>query len=815
MNISYNWLKNYLPTLEKVDIKELTNKISGALAEVEQIIEKGKGLENIVVGEIIEVREHPNSNKHMLAKVNTGDKERQIIFAGANKQYVQPGMLYPVCLPEGKIYDSKDPIGTQGVKEIVLREFEGEVSEGILCSPKELGISDEEKGVSIIGNDMKAGDDLEYLLKDFVFEIENKSLTHRPDCFSHRGIAREIAAIMRIEFMEKAVSSNPIKTGNLPFDVKIKEKDLCNRFTGIVLQDINVKPSPAWMQINLAYVGVRPINNIVDISNFIMHDIGYPTHMYDYDKIAGNELIVRKAQEKEKVNALNEKTYTLDTTMMVVADKENVEDVAGIMGGANSEISENTKNVIVESASWDMFNIRRTSMTLGLNSEASLRYSKGLDSFGTKETVNRAIMYIEDLAGGEIASDLIDIVNDPYEEKYVEFDLSNVKRLLGVEISKDEIMSILESLKIVVEGKENNPTNQISSGYKYKLKIPTFRKDLNISQDIVEEVARIYGYENVEPKLPETSIKPAKINPDTQLIRSLRKTLNESGMDEVYSYSFVGKELYEKANLDPKTILKLKNPLSPELESFRNQILPSLISKIETNINNYDELSFFEISKIVIKTKGEELPDQPRLISGLFVSKNNTNESFNELKKKLDYLFTKFALKVRYENLNGDILTPIAEAFHPNKTAKIFIEDKFVGYVGEVHPIIKINYDYKNLDISLFDLDYEVLKELIQKTKFEYNQIISTQLVTRDISIWLDEKTEIGSLISTINNHDIDYLLSTHVIDTYSDKTGKRSSTLRFTLQDYEKTLNEKDINATIDRIIEIISNELGLELRK
>lgn len=818
MYLSYNWLKRYLPTLDSVDIKTLSDKVSGSLAEVEEFIEKGKGLNNIVVGEIVKVTYHPKSKKLALAEVDTGDKVRQIVFAAKNKSHVTPGSFYPVCLPEGAIYDANGELGNQKLIEIEVKEMDGEVSEGVLCSPKEIGVLDEQTGISIISNDMQPGDNLIPLLNDYILEIENKSLTHRPDCFSHRGIAREISAIMKIDFLEKELLTEPIKTGDNPVKISVRDNKNCRRFTGISIENVNVQPSPAWMQILLSYLGTRPINNIVDISNFIMFDIGYPSHMYDIDKIDGKHLIVRKAENGEKVKALNDKTYTLDKEMTIIAGEEGVEDIAGIMGGANTEITDTTKNVYIECASWDMYNLRRTSMKLGLTSEASNRYSKGLDSYGTKDTVLRLASLIEDIAQGEIASDLDDVENEKFTERIINFNLANVSRLVGIEVEKEQMIQILESLQIEILNRSSIPVNIQNSDVFVDLKIPYFRQDLNIQQDIVEEIARIYGYENVEPKLPSKLIVPCKHNEESSFTRLIRKSLIETGLSEIYTYAFVGKDLLIKSELPVNKAIKIKNPLSPELEYMRYEVLPSLLEKVDVNRHTFDAFGYFEVSKIAIKEKNyDEIPHQPRRISGTYASKAETTDVFFTLKSKVDHLFSKLGLKVEYENLDNVVTKDIEKLLHPNKSARITIDDQIIGYIGDINPRIKNNFGYSKLLVSGFDINYDLILEKYKiKKDFEFNPIKNNQIINRDINIWIEERTESGKLIKELSQKMPKSIETIELIDIYTNTKGRKSITLRFVIGgNSEKSLDDAAINKLIDEVELIITDQMKLKLRR
>jgi phenylalanyl-tRNA synthetase beta chain len=815
MKISYNWLKTYLPDLESLDIDKLSNKIYSALAEVENIDHRGKGLSRIVVGEIIDTKNHPENNKLMVASVNIGSKKNlTILFAAENQDLVNKGDFYPVCLPGGTIYNPSEPFGSQIPMEIIEREINGIVSEGILCSPRELGIFDEKRGVSILGSTAKNGEDLLPILNDFVFEIENKSLTHRPDCFSHRGIAREIAAITGLNFIDKDEAILPIQSGNKPIKITLQENSVCQRFCSVSMENVSIESSPAWIQIRLAYTGIRPINNIVDISNYIMTDIGYPIHIYDYDKLKKPELVVRKAQKEEIFIGLNENTYKLNPDMVVIESGGQVEDLAGIMGGENSEITKETKNIVIESASFDMYNIRKTSMTLGLVSEASTRFSKGIDGIGTEETVKRVATLVEELTGGEVASQFIDINKQNITTKKIRFNFKLVKRLLGIDIGKDKIIDILESLNIEIEGGDEAITPSNDLDIDTVLVIPYYRKDLNIQEDIIEEIARIYGYANFVPEYPTRTIRRAKINPIMVFGRRITDLLTKSGLDEVKSYSFVSQELWKKAELSPEMLVKLKNPLSPELSLLRDSLLPSIIEKSYSNMKNYDNFGIFEISRVTEKNQETlGLNNQPYKISGAYTSRKSV-DSFEKLKSMVAFVLSNLNIDFQLKrSIKADNSTEWS-LYHPNKTVSFIHNKQIVAMVGEINPLVQSNFNLSQNSLSIFNIDHQAVRELYESKQSQYRGFSMFPTTKRDVNIWLKERTEVGTVIQFIKDEKIQDLSEIEAIDLYREG-DKTSLTLRFTIGNNDYTMSEEQINETYNSIISIIENKLHLDLRR
>lgn len=812
MFISFNWLKKFVPEIDTLKPEDIAKKVSWSLAEVEKIEEKGKFLKSIVVGEIIKVEDHPNEPKLAIAKVKVGEsKEIEVVFAGTNREFVKPGTRYPVCLEGGMVYGSNgEP------KEILRTELKGIESEGMLCSLAELGLSDEKKGISLIEDNLPAGTDLTPMLKDYIFEVENKSITHRPDCFSHRGMAREIAAMFDLDFNDH--TSEELVT-NLTNKVKVTilADDVCSRFTCITMSDVKVANSPTWLKIQLYNLGQNPINNIVDISNYIMLDIGQPMHIYDYDKLNTKEIIVRKAKKGEKAEAINHKTYELKPNHLLITTNKSIEGIAGIMGGVGSEVNEKTKNILIEAANFDMFNIRKTGLELGLQTDASIRYSRGITNTLTREAALQAIKLVEDLCGAEISSDLTDKVIVKESDKVLEFDLNNVKRLGGVTIEKTKITRILNSLHIQVEGAENLPSdlNKIPNAI-VKLTIPVYRKDLNIPQDIVEEVVRIYGYENVKPSLPSRTISAAPTNRDYEFTYLCKQALVENKLDEIYTYSFVGTKTYQMSGLETNQLIKVINAIAPELEFFRDNLLPGVLEKVELNTTSYDDFGYFEIGKVLRKST-QDIPLHEKKIAVLQYSKNlNSTE---ELKLKVTNFLKRIQIK-NYSLINLYSAKKIKiskedetalKVFHPNNTALILHEGKLIGYFGAVNPVIKNNYGLDG-SLSIAYFDFKSLFDIYSSLKAEYSPLNYFPKVSRDVSYKVTkEGYDVARVIETIKQNKFAEKVNLEVefLDLYENKEkNEKYLTLRFILQKSDGTLSEKEIEEVIAGINKLVETE-------
>jgi phenylalanyl-tRNA synthetase beta chain len=819
MFISYNWLKKYIPEIETIKPEDIAKKVSWSLAEVEKIEERGKYLENIVVGEIIKVENHPEEAKLAIAKVRVGEnKEIEVVFAGSNKEFVKPGSRYPVCLENGTVYDADGK-----PKKIVKTELKGIVSEGMLCSLAEIGLSTEKKGISLIEDNLPVGTDLTPLLKDYIFEVENKSITHRPDCFSHRGIAREISAMFDLDFVEHTPQDIITNLKN-KIKVTVLADDVCSRFTCIAMSDVQVSGSPTWLKIALYNLGLTPINNIVDISNYIMLDIGQPMHIYDYDKLDTKEIIVRKAKKGEKAETINHKSYELKPTHLLITTNKSIEGIAGIMGGVSSEVNEKTKNILIEAANFDMFNIRKTGLELGLQTDASIRYSRGLTNTLTKEAALNAIKLVEDICGAEISSDLTDKVIVKESDKVLEFDLNNIKRLGGVTIEKTKIVRILNSLHIQVSGSEKLPSdlNKIPNAI-VNLTIPVYRKDLNISQDIVEEVIRIYGYENVKPTLPTKTISAAPTNRDYEFTYLCKQALVNNNFDEIYTYSFVGTKTYQMSGLKTTQLIKVINAIAPELEFFRDNLLPGIIEKVELNTTTYDNFGYFEIGKALRKST-QDIPLHEKKIAVLNYDKNlNSTES---MKQKMDAFLNRIHLKnytlVNLYNLKklkiSEEDSEALKVFHPNQTALVVYKDKIIGYLGTINPLIKNNYGFDG-NISLAYFDYNFLFDIYSTLKPEYKPLNYFPKVSRDVSYKLiADKFDIGMIIEDIKANIVmqnDININVEFVDLYENKEQLENYlTLRYIIQKNNGTLLENEIEQVITNINKYVETEFDLKER-
>ena len=810
MLISHKWLKTYLPELDKFSTSTIAESLTISLAEVEQIIPVRQELSNIVVGEVLEVNKHENSDKLSICKVTTDGNNRIQIVCGAPN--VREKIKVAVCLSGGKVYAD-----TKGATlEITNTTIRGEESNGMICSEKELGISDNHSGIMVLEDNLPVGEDLTELLSDWVYEIENKSLSHRGDCFSHSGIAREISAILAIEYLE----DNTIPESILPngtakkLNVEISvNKDLCKRFSALLIDNIIVKDSPLWLKSSLSSVGERSINNIVDITNYVMLDKGQPLHAYDYEKLIGNKLIVRKAKNNEKVKTLDGLERNLDNTMVVISDEKNVEDIAGIMGGFNSQITLETNTIILEAANFDMFNIRRTSRQLGLRTEASTRFEKGLDENITMASIRHAFTLISDLSGGEVADEIFDYYPDPTIEKQIEIEVRLINRLISTNFTKYEIIDILKRIQVNLLEQENSGGTEpnLESQTLLTFTIPTFRKDLNIKEDLVEEVARIYGFKNIMPKLPEKDLTPSEDYNTSKLFRLFTQNLSALGFFEVKTYSFISESEITKSNLNVADCLKLSNPLAPELKYVRNSLIPSILTTIKKNQPKYTQSQIFEINRLVEKKLDQDgIHLQPWNIVIAINNDEEQSELFYKLKGVVDYLAKLLNTTFLYKSYPNN--SKYSRTFHPYQAAQLYIDDDLVGHIGLLHPEVIYNNEIQG-KVATAEINLDKLLAIVNKQK-EYKTLPNYPETTRDLSFWIPEKVNYYEIEKTIRTIDVQLLKDVNLKDSYINDAKERSYTITLSFSSPEKTLTDVEVDKLEAFIAKELESKLNLRLR-
>lgn len=814
MLISYKWLKKYLPGIDSISKETIAEALTTKLAEVECIKPVRTELKKIYAAEVISIEPVTGSKKLSFCQVALSTDVIKKVICGAPN--VTKGAKVALVLAGGVVYDAHS--NTPGATfQIESREVMGILSDGMLCSQRELGLSNEHEGIIILEPEMPLGTDLTEILADYVFEIENKGISHRPDCFSHKGIAREIAAFFDIEFVETKIETSLVATKKLDLEIQQKAPaENCPRFATICLADVNVHASPLWLQAMLSATGIRPINNIVDASNYVMFDKGQPLHTYDYDKLATGKIGVRMAKPGEEIVALDGKKYKLEPNMIAITNGSKVSGIAGLMGGEESEITNATKNVVIEAANFNMYSIRKASRNLGLRTEASTRFEKGLDPELAMEGLIDSVQIIEDLSQGEIASEINDVYLAPRTQSEVRFDLALVPRFLGISLSTKEIVSYLERLGLKVADVEKLTNLSISPEINQDVTviIPTHRGDLKIAVDILEEIARMYGYENFKPTLPDREITAEIPNKGTKLQRQVVATLAETGMDEMQTYSFVSEKLYNKMQLKINECLAIKNPISPEDSHMRNLILPNMLEKIANNAVKYNNFKAFELGRIVTKELDQNnIHLQPVHVAGFSYAKEDVLQ-FPLVKGILEQLALDLGVTFKYEVLADTHHFVGYTMLHPGRSAVITCNDKYVGFIGELHPAIVTNLDLKGR-VGMFELDASALSQLATYHK-AYKQPSIYQAIERDLTFWLSNKTSYADVINALDAlHPLLTKVTYKDIYTKTEDTEHKALTLTLTLQSQDKTLVEAEITDVINQVIAKLTKDVKADFKE
>ena len=800
MYLSRNWLDSYLPKKINIAEDELKNKISYSLAEVEDVKNLASELTNIFIGQIESIKAHPTNSKLHIVSVDAGKNKKLTVVCGADNIFEQAKV--PVAVEGATVYNPEDDFSDQSTIKIKIARIGQVDSQGMLCSLKELGLANDHRGIWILPEDAVVGENLAELIKDQIYEIENKSLTHRADCFSHVGIARELSVILKTVLDIPETPEPLIADEEKDIKIKIENKQLCKRYTAIVIKNVKIKPSPLWLQIKLLSINSRPVNNIVDITNYIMYDLGQPLHAFDYKKIKNNEIIIRSGKKGEKTTSIDNEERTIDKDTLLITDPEKIIAIAGVIGSKNSEITDETDTIVIESANFDMFNIRRTSREFGIRTEAGIRYEKGIDPNLTTLAIKKAAQLITEITGGEVCSQIIDEYPEPVQEYHLEFNMSDVPKLLGIDIPKDLVIQDLELLGIKVE-------NPASASNMLQLTIPTFRADLRIKEDIIEEIARLYGYDKFKGSLLPRTIQPVKRNPEREFEYKIKQLFQFFGFDELYTYSFIDKASYEKTLLDINKCLKLKNPLSSEFEYIRDNLAPSLLSKTFQNLKNFDDFKIFELSKTALSEKDKEgLPAQPAYIAGLIVNDKSPDVQYHEMKGYIEELLNQ--LKIRNETFEkGEIPKFIDEVI----SSIVYSGKTNLGYFGALKSEVLFNWDITK-NISYFNLDVHSLYQSSSQNII-YKKVIKEPYVRRDISFWIDSKTQCQAILLKLNSAPAKFVKNIEVKDIYypKDKQTQKSITLTITLQAEDKTLEEKEITGDITSLQKVIKDMKG-ELR-
>ena len=798
MLISLNWLKQYVEIKESIE--EVANALTMIGQEVEAIEIQGENLENVVIGQIVEFDRHPNSDRLTLLKVNVGEGEPLQIICGATNHKLNDKVVVAkigATLP-----------GDFKIKKSKIRDVE---SYGMLCSEEELGFAKESDGIIILPEDAPIGKEYrEYLnLNDVIFELE--ITPNRPDCLSHIGIAREIAAYYDRKVKYPSIEINEtIESINTLIKVNIDDKERCKRYVGKIVKNVKVQESPEWLKRRIQAMGLNPINNIVDITNFVMFEYNQPMHAFDFDKLKGN-INVRAAKENEEITTLDGVDRVLKNNELVIADEERAIAIAGIIGGDATKIDNETKNIFVEVAYFTPDNIRRTSRELGIFTDSSYRNERGMDIQNLETVVERAVSLIAEVAGGEILSDTIDRYLEKPEKYEISLNLEKLNKFIGKNLSSDEVAKILTNLNIEIKTIGED---------KMLLTPPTYRGDLIRPADIYEEVIRMYGFDNIEARMPVMSIESGEENTNFKVSRIIREILREQGLNEVINYSFIPKSAKELFSFEDG-IIEIKNPLSEDMAIMRPSLVYSLVNNIKENLNrNQTDLKIFEVSK-TFKNLGsakdglatEELKVAIAL-SGRedknLWNQTKTDYDFYDLKGYIEYLFERL-------NINKFNLERAKDVnFHPGVSAEIKIGEDVIGIFGELHPTLINNVGIKREKVFFAEINLTKLMKYM-KIKVNYESISKYPEVLRDLAITLDKDILVGNMTKDIKKK-VNLVEKIDIFDVYSgDKVeaGKKSVAMSIVLRDKIRTLTDQDIDTAMKNILSLIKDKYNGEIRK
>lgn len=787
MKVSFEWLKEYFD--ENLDLNDLCEKLTISGTKVETVESNKIQVTNVVTGLIEEIKPHPDAEKLVVCNVNVGDKNVQIVTGAKN---MKQGDIVPVAL-HGAVL-----VGGLKIKKGKLRGVE---SQGMMCSEEELGIADKADGLMIMDKDTPIGVDIVDVLNTDDEIIEFEITSNRPDCLGVLGIAREIKTIYDIGMKVRDTKFEVDRTQNINdiLSVEVKNKN-CRRYSARIIKNIKICESPKFIQNRLKNSGIKPINNIVDLTNYVMLELGQPMHAFDYDKISAKKLIVGSSKENEKFVMLDEAERELNESMICIRDDEKVLALAGVMGGKDSKVTDDTKTIVLESASFNFDIIRKTSRFLNLRTESSLRFEKNIDDNLVIDALDRFCSLVTEFSYGNVIDGTVDIVNESYKPISLNISSQYINNFLKTSISENEIIKIFTNLGMeVIQNNEN-----------FNVKIPTFRRDIFIKQDLVEEIARIYGYDKI-PSLELTSVS-ADIgkNKRQRFIDKILNAMISLGFNQSISYSFYSPKLFDKLNIDKDSFIRnaisIKNPLGEDYSIMRTIMVPSMLDALCRNYSySNSEVCIFEIGKTYNKDQNDNIKENNVLTIGMY----GKDFDYFSIKGVVESLFEMLGISFTLERENEKF-------YHPGKAARIMLGKNNLGRFGSIHPYVLKNYD---VDIEFFvgGIDLDKLFELYKWEK-KYKQIPKYPSVGFDLSIVIDENVLVQEIEKVIKSKSGNILEKFEIFDVYKGPQipeGKKSVSYSITFRDKCKTLNDNEVNIVVQKILEDLKNKFGAELRQ
>ena len=804
MNTSLSWIKTYVPDLD-VTAQEYTDAMTLTGTKVEGFTELDADLDKIVIGQIDKIEKHPDADKLIICQVNIGTESVQIVTGAPN---VKEGDKVPVVLDGGRVAGGHDGKMTPGGIKIKKGKLRGVESFGMMCSIEELGSTREmypeapEYGIYIFPEDAVVGESAVKALglDDVVFEYEITS--NRVDCYGVLGIAREAAATFQKKFCPPVVEvkENDEKASDY-VKVTVEDPELCPRYCARVVKNVKIGPSPKWMQRCLASNGIRPINNLVDITNYVMEEFGQPMHAYDLDTIANQEIVVRRAGKDEKFVTLDGQERIMDENVLMICDGEKAVGIAGIMGGENSMITDDVKTVLFEAACFDGTSIRLSSKRIGLRTDASGKFEKGLDPNNAQAAIDRACQLMEELGAGEVVGGMVDVCSETREPSRVKFEPEKINKLLGTSLTKEEMIDYLGRVELVYDEK----TDEIVA--------PTFRQDIHCNADVAEEVARFYGYDKIPMTLPTGEATTGKLPFKLRIQEVARDIAEYCGFSEGMSYSFESPKVFDKLCIpedsDLRKVITISNPLGEDYSIMRTSTLNGMLASLSTNYNRRNkDVRLYELGNIYLPKSlpVTELPDERTMFTLGMYGKGD----FFDMKGVCEEFFEKIGMKkkVTYDPNSGKPF------LHPGRQANMIYEGKVVGYLGEVHPAVADNY-------SIGEKAYIAVIDILDVLEFagfnhKYTGIAKYPAVTRDLSLVVPHAVLAGQIEEIFDQRGGNILESYQLFDIYEGaqvEKGFKSMAYSLVFRAHDKTLGENEISAAMKKIMNGL-NGLGIELR-
>jgi phenylalanyl-tRNA synthetase beta chain len=809
MYLSLNWLKDFVKIPASLTPEELGLRLTMHTVEVDEITKQADKFKGVVVGKVLSLKAHPNAERLQIVTVATGKAETMIVCGATN---LAVGQLVPVALPGAVLPNGLD------IKETEIR---GEKSGGMLCAEDELGLGDDHAGILVLEKNAKIGQNMaQYLgLKDVVFTVDNKSINHRPDLWSHFGMAREIAAFLDAEFIPLLPDPGALEPGNenIPFKIKVEDFSLCPRYMAAMVSGIKIEPSPKWLQDRLIAGGARPINNIVDVTNYVLLEIGQPLHAFDRSLL--DEIVVRRAQAGETITTLDGSERLLQAGMLVIADSAKPIAIAGVMGGLNSEISDATATIVIEAANFDFVSIRRTSQQLGLRTEASIRYEKALDPNLCVLGLNRAVALIKKICpGAKVAGPVKDEKKFALNQGPIELDLDWLNRRIGADIPGKKALGILNNLGFTVEQKETAVT----------VTVPTWRstRDISRPEDLVEEVARIYGYNNLKPRMPLAEMNIPAANIEMSFERLVKSVLaGAPGLNETENYPFVGEDLCAKLGLDTSAYWRLANPLSAHQSLLRQSLVPNLLMNVRTNQARYDHFGLFEIGRIFLSSQSEilkmagseeKLPYQEKRL-GLVMAGDRRGKTFARAKAVVSHLLAALRLippvgEDAYAVLAAELKPAWADA---GCTAVVTIAGETAGLVARVDAWAGKKLGLKK-EVTVAEIDLCALYRLKEKAgEKRCKEFPKFPPVVRDLAFVVRERIRAADVAREIAGFS-GLIAQAELFDSFSGgKLGSDERSLAFHIvYQADRTLKAEEVDKLQKELVQRLEEKFEAKIR-